>query len=112
MISFNTITEQNLTDSLHQHNAAIDSPEHVAIVKKAQEIVQWPGMKKLAASVDHLYSDNHSIEVVLTIIGAICLRLGWYAAQDALSTQQAIAEIGYLMSDTEMEALRKEIRSK
>ena len=112
MISFNTVTEQNFTDAHHQHNAAIDSPEHVAIVKKAQEIVRWPGMQRLAASVDHLYGDNHPPEVLLTIIGAICLRLGWYAAQDAMNTQQAVAEIGYLMSDTEMDALRKEIRSK
>jgi hypothetical protein len=112
MISFNTVTEQNLTDALHQHNAAIDSPEHVAIVKKAQEIVRWPGMQRLAASVDHLYGNNHSPQVLLAVIGAICLRLGWHAAQDAMNTQQAMAEIGYLMSDTEMAALRKEIRSK
>jgi hypothetical protein len=112
MIPFSTITEQALTDSLERHNAAIDSPEHTAIVAKAQEVVRWSGVQRLAASVNIIYGATHSPTDLLAIMGTICLRLGWYAAQDALNTQQAVAEIGYLMSDTEMEALRKEIRSK
>jgi hypothetical protein len=112
MIPFTDLTETFLDDSLERNMLPEGTPENKANARKLAEAKDWKCVQRLAATVCVLYGKQLRPTDMVAVMGAICLKLGWQAAQDVAAARHACDEIGYLMSDEEMEALRKELRTK
>jgi hypothetical protein len=112
MISITSLTEQFLTESLERHLPPEGSAEYEALQLKVNEIWKYAGVQRLGASLCVVCGRSMSASDLVAVGVAIGVKLGWNAAQDFLEQRKALDEIGYLMSDAEMDALRKEIRAK
>lgn len=108
-IPITELTEQFLTESIERHLPGEETPEYRAMTAKIHEMRGWVGPQRLAATLCVLHGRELRVSDLVTLGVLVGMKIGWNAAQDLLQKRKALDEIGYLMSDEEMDALRKEI---
>jgi hypothetical protein len=109
MISITELTERALTESLERHLPPEGSAEYEAVQRKVNEIWKYAGVQRLGASLCVVCGRSMPVSDLVAVGVAIGVKLGWNAVQDAIAERTEMNEIDYLMSDAEMDAVRKEI---
>ena len=112
MIPINELTEAFLAESLERHLPSEETPEYQAMIAKIHEMRAWEGPQRLAATLCVLHGRTLRVSDIVTLGVIVGMKIGWNAVQDLVEQRRVCDEMSYLMSDQEMESLRKEIGRK
>lgn len=109
MTSITAVTEDLIRDAQIKHIMQGDEPDYAEQVAKLQEIKGYKYLTTLAATLAVHHGREMSAVELLCVAMMWGIRLGWIGVQELHAERASTQELNLIVSEQEMEEIRREI---